>query len=166
MEITLFSMLGALMFALQIAMEFLPNIHLTGMLTILYTSVFRKKALIPVTVYILLCGVRWGFSVSWMPYVYLWPILWGMAMLIPARLPLKKAKFIYPAVGFLHGILFGTLYAPAQMLFFGFSFKQTIAWIITGLPWDLVHGLGNFTACLMIPLLAPPLNKAAQKLKQ
>ena len=36
------------------------------------------------------------------------------------------------------------LYAPAQALMFGFDFDKTIAWIISGLPWDLVHGVSNF----------------------
>ncbi|MBQ3075050.1 MAG: hypothetical protein IJC26_03190, partial [Clostridia bacterium] len=46
-EIALFSMLGALMFGAQVVMEVLPNIHLSGMFVILYTVLFRKKALIP-----------------------------------------------------------------------------------------------------------------------
>ena len=111
-EICLFAILGALMFISKIVMEALPNIHLLGMLTITYTIVFRKKALIPIYLYVLLIGVRWGFGIAWIPYVYLWLLLWGAAMLVPKKMPKKAAIPLYCTIGFLHGILFGVLYAP------------------------------------------------------
>ena len=46
-EMVLFAMLGSLMFCSKIVMEALPNIHLLGMLIVVYTIVFRRKALIP-----------------------------------------------------------------------------------------------------------------------
>ena len=49
-----------------------------------------------------------------------------------------------------HGFLFGTLYAPAQAILFGLSFKGTIAWIIAGLPWDFMHGISNFLCGILI----------------
>lgn len=51
-------------------------------------------------------------------------------------------------------ILFGTLYAPAQAILFGLSFKGMIAWIIAGLPWDFVHGVSNFfCGILIVPIV-------------
>ncbi|MBQ2750786.1 MAG: hypothetical protein IJF34_13460, partial [Clostridia bacterium] len=47
-EIAVFGMLGALMFASKIIMEALPNIHLLGMFTVVFTAVYRKKALYPI----------------------------------------------------------------------------------------------------------------------
>ena len=64
-------MLGTIMFTSKIAMEALPNIHLVGMLTIVYTLVFRTKALIPIYIYVLMNGVYSGFSLWWMPYLYI-----------------------------------------------------------------------------------------------
>ena len=55
-------MLGTLMFVSKIVMELLPNIHLLGMLTMLYTVVFRRKALVPIYVYVLINGLYAGFS--------------------------------------------------------------------------------------------------------
>ena len=53
-----------------------------------------------------------------------------------------------------HGFLFGTLYAPAQAILFGLSFKGMIAWIIAGLPWDFVHGISNFfCGILIVPIV-------------
>ena len=155
-------MLGSLMFCSKVIMEALPNIHLLGMLTMTYTIVFRSNALKPIYVYVLLNGLYAGFNAWWVPYLYIWTILWGVTMLLPRRMPKKVAFIVYPLVCGLHGIAFGTLYAPAQALMFGLNFEQTLAWIATGLPFDLIHGAGNLAAGFLIL----PLSKLLRKLLQ
>ena len=91
-ELVLFSMLGALMFGSKMLMEFLPNVHLLGMFIVTFTAVFRFKALIPIYIYVLLNGVLAGFAPWWIPYLYVWTVLWGMAMLIPKNIPDKVAN--------------------------------------------------------------------------
>ena len=146
-------MLGAIMFCSKILMEVLPNIHLLGTLTVTYTLVFRKKALIPIYIYVLLNGVYAGFSLWWVPYLYIWALLWGIVMLLPKNMPKSAAYVVYPVVCALHGFLYGILYSPAQALMFGLNFKETLAWIVVGLPWDAIHGIGNFaTGFLIVPL--------------
>ena len=149
----IFAMLGAIMFCSKIIMEFLPNVHLLGTLTVTYTLVFRKKALIPIYIYVLLNGVYAGFSLWWVPYVYIWALLWGAVMLLPRKIPKSVGHVVYPAVCALHGFLYGILYSPAQALMFGLDFRGTVAWVIAGLPWDAVHGVGNLvTGFLIVPL--------------
>ena len=80
-------------------------------------------------------------------------------MLLPRQMPKKTAVPVYMTVCGLHGLLFGTLYAPAQALMFGLSFRQMIAWIVAGLPWDAVHGASNFIAGVLILPLATVLDK-------
>ena len=151
----LFSMLGTVMFCSKIIMEALPNIHLLVMLTITYTIVFRIKALIPIYVYVLLNGLFAGFSMWWVPYTYIWTILWGMVMLLPKNMPNKVAPLVYIGVCALHGFLFGTFYSVAQALMFGLGIKGMIAWIIAGIPWDIVQGVGNFFAgFLIMPIIS------------
>ena len=141
------------MYCSKILMEWAPNIHLLGMLTMTYTIVYRKKALYPIYTYILLNGLFAGFSAWWIPYLYIWTVLWGVTMLLPQNMPKKIAVPVYMLVCGLHGLAFGTLYAPAQALMFGLSLKGTIAWIVAGLPWDAVHALGNLAAgTLTVPL--------------
>lgn len=151
-ELCIYAMLGTVMFVSKLLMEALPNIHLLGMFTILFTVVYQKKALIPLYVYVLLNGIFSGFSLWWIPYLYIFTLLWGVVMLLPKQKP-KAALFVYPLVCGLHGLLFGTLYAPTQALMFGFTFEQTIAWIVAGLPFDLIHAAGNLVAgFLVLPL--------------
>ncbi|MBQ7172574.1 MAG: hypothetical protein IJR88_00425 [Clostridia bacterium] len=165
-ELLLFSMLGALMFVSKLALEFLPNIHLLGVLTMVYTLTFRWKALFPIYCYVLIQGVYAGFNVWWIPYCYLWTILWGVTMLLPKKLPEKRAAIvIYPLVCCLHGALFGTLYAPAQALFFHLDWNGMIAWIIAGLPWDGVHAVGNLAVGFLILPLYQILSRLYSKMR-
>lgn len=149
-ELCTFSMLGALMYASKLIMELVPNVHLLGVFTIAFTVVYRKKALYPIYVYVLLNGIFCGFATWWIPYLYLWTVLWGITMLLPKKMPKKIQPLVYMVVCSLHGFLFGTLYAPAQALLFGLSFDGMIAWIIAGLPWDCIHGVSNFFCGLLI----------------
>ena len=143
-------MLGSVMFISKIVMEFLPNVHLLGMLTMAYTVVFRVKALIPIYVYVALNGLYAGFSIWWLPYTYIWTILFLITLLLPKRMPKKLKAVVYPVVCAMHGFAFGVLYAPAQAVMLGFNFEQTIAWIIAGIPFDLIHGVSNFIAGLLV----------------
>ncbi len=159
-EIAVFGMLGAMMFASKMLMEVLPNIHLLGVFTIAITVVYRQKALYPIYIYVLLNGLIAGFNVWWIPYLYIWTILWGATMLLPKNMPKKAKPFIYSGLCGLHGFLFGILYAPAQAIFFGLSFEATIAWIISGFPFDLIHGVSNIVCGVLICPIIAVLKKA------
>ncbi len=158
-------MLATLMFCSKILMEALPNIHLLGMLTMTYTIVLRKKALIPVYLYVLLNGLYGGFSMWWVPYLYIWTILWAVTMILPKNMPKKIACIVYPVICGLHGFLFGILYSPAQAVMFGLDFEQLIAWIVAGLPFDALHGVGNIVAGLLVFPVSEFLKKLFSKTK-
>lgn len=138
------------MYASKIIMEMLPNVHLLGVFVIAFTVVYRKKALYPIYTYVLLNGVLCGFAAWWIPYLYIWTVLWGAVMLLPKRMPRKIRPVVYMTVCAMHGFLFGTLYAPAQAILYGLSFKGMIAWIIAGLPFDCIHGISNFFCGILI----------------
>ena len=50
-ETAFFGMLGSIMFASKLALEFLPNVHLLAIFTVSFTYVFRTKALFPIYIY-------------------------------------------------------------------------------------------------------------------
>ena len=148
----IFAMLGTLMFCSKIIMEALPNIHLLGMFVMTYTVAFRHRALVPIYIFVALTGLYAGFSFWWVPYLYIWTVLWALTMLLPRRMPRGLKCIIYPLLCSLHGFAFGALYAPAQALMFGLNFQQTLAWIGAGLAFDVLHGVGNFfTGLLIVP---------------
>ena len=149
-EIAVFGVLGALMYAVTLAMKVLPNIHLLGVFIVSITVVYRKKALYPIYVYVFVEGFLSGFATWWIPYLYIWTVLWLAVMLLPKNMPKMVEPIVYMAVSALHGLLFGILYSPLQAFLFGLDFDGTIAWIIAGLPFDLVHGVSNFCCGLLI----------------
>ena len=160
LELVLFAMLGMIMFVSKIVMEFLPNIHLLGMLTMVYTLTFRTKALIPIYVYVLVNGLFAGFAPWWVPYLYIWTVLWGVTMLLPKQMPKKVACVVYSLVCGLHGLAFGILYAPAQALMYGLSWDATVAWVVAGWLWaDPVMAIGNTLAGLLIVPMVELLRK-------
>ncbi len=159
-EMTLFSMFGALIFGSKMLMEVLPNIHLVGMFTVLLTVVYRTKALIPLYIFVFLNGLISGFNMWWIPYTYIWTVLWAVTMLLPKNMKPAVAAVVYPVVCSVHGFLFGILYAPAQALMFGFNFEQTVAWVVAGFPFDIIHAISNLIAGLLIL----PLSKVLKKL--
>ncbi|MBQ8345887.1 MAG: hypothetical protein IJY42_06465 [Clostridia bacterium] len=158
-ELVLFAMLGAVMFCSKLITEALPNIHLLGMFTMLYTLLFRAKALIPIYVFVFLTGLYAGFSPWWIPYLYLWLILWAVTMLLPRKLPKRGARILYPAVCSLFGLAYGTLYAPAQALMYHIGWEGMLAWIAAGFSFDLLHAAGNLFAGLLIHPLSVRMKK-------
>ena len=158
-EIAVFAMLGALMYASKLVMDAFPNIHLLGVFIVAITVVYRKKALYPIYVFVFVTGLMGGFATWWLPYLYIWAVLWGAVMLLPKEMPAKIKPFIYMAVSGLHGLLYGVLYAPAQALLFGLSFKGMLAWIASGLPFDAIHGVSNFLCGILIVPFISILNR-------
>lgn len=153
-EIAVFGMLGGVMYASKMIMELLPNIHLLGVFIVAFTVVYRQKALYIIYTYVFLNGIFSGFAAWWIPYLYVWAVLWAAVMLLPKNMPKKVQPVVYMAVCAAHGFLFGTLYAPAQAILFGLSFQGMVAWIVAGLPWDFMHGISNFfCGILIMPLV-------------
>ncbi len=149
-ELVVFGMLGAVMFASTFLMSVLPNIHLLDVFIIAMTVVYRQKALYPLYLFVFLQGLFYGFQPWWLPYLYIWAFPWLMTMFLPRKMPVWLSSIVYAVVASLHGFLFGVLYAPGQALMFGLTFEKTIAWIITGIPFDITHGISNFICGLLL----------------
>ncbi len=148
------------MYCSKVLMELLPNIHLVGVLTVAFTIVYRKKALYPIYIFVLLSGLLSGFSTWWIPYLYIWTVLWGVTMLLPREMPKKVAPVVYAVVCACHGLFYGVLYAPVQALFFGLDFKGMLSWIAAGFSFDLLHFTGNLCGSVLIVPIAMLIKRA------
>ena len=143
-ETAIFGVIASLMYASKVIMEFLPNIHLIGTFVIALTVTYRKKALYPIYTFVGICGLFSGFATWWIPYLYIWLILWAVVMVLPRNINPKIKPVIYMSICAMHGFLYGILYAPVHIIIYRLSFRGAIAWVVAGLPWDFVHGVGNF----------------------
>ncbi len=164
-EIVLLALLGVVMFVSKMLMELLPNVHLLAMFITLFTIIFRTKALIPIYIFVFITGLYGGFGLWWVPYLYIWTILWAAVMLLPKNMPYPVATIVYIIVCGLHGLLFGSLYAPFQAFAFGLDFDGMIAWIVTGIPFDIIHCISNICVATLVMPLAIPLKREISKYK-
>lgn len=167
--ITLGAMLGAMLFASQVAMAGLPNIEIVSLLILVWTRVYRTGALPGIAVFIALEGVVYGFGIWWISYLYIWFILWGIVMLIPPRKSQEKltgkrlalASLGWAVLSGAYGFAFGAL--TAIPWFFRGGPSAALAYWLSGIPFDIPHAIGNFASAL---LLAVPLIELLTKLKR
>ncbi len=162
-ELTVFALSAAILLIGKIIFEPLPNVHPLGALIMIYTLLWRKKALIPIYLYVFLQGLVSGFNPWWIPYLYIWTVLWAMTMLLAKNMRLNTWSVLYPLVCALHGLLFGILYSPAQAIIFGLNLKQMTVWIAAGFPYDIIHAVGNFAAGFLVLPLTAVLKRAERR---
>ena len=165
-EIVIFGMLGALMMVSDLLMNIIPNVHLVGVMIVVLTVLYRWKALFPIYVYVLLIGLSEGIGTWWLPYLYVWTVLWGMVMLLPRRMPRWLAPLVYAAVCGFHGFAFGFLWIPSQMLLMSFSLRQALSWWQFGFfTADIPHGIGNLVGSTLVVPLVTLIRRLDKRLK-
>lgn len=155
LEITLFGVLGAVMFALQVVMSGLPNIEPVSLLVMVFAVVFGKKCLYPIYTFVVMEILFYGIQMWNINYLYIWTILAVAAWLMrnvqhPLAWAVLSAAF---------GLLFGALCAPVYLFAGGLGYA--VSWWVSGIPYDLLHCAGNF---VMAILLFVPLRKLLTRL--
>lgn len=144
-KITRIALLSAILYVSKVALEFLPNVELVSLLTILYTLVFGKEAFLIVTVFNLFELIQWGFGTWWVSYLYVWPLLALITLLL--KKIIKEDFLIWSIVSGLFGLVFGSLFA---IVYIPVDPAYALAYWISGLPWDVWHGVCNFILMLVI----------------
>lgn len=156
-ELALFGILGGLTFGMKVVMAPLPNIEPVSLMVMLFAVTFGRKALYPIYVYVLLEFLLYGFNLWSVNYLYIWLILAvGAWLMREASHPLAWALL---SGGF--GLLFGALCAPVDVFVGGFGYAAA-RWV-SGIPYDLLHGAGNFVIALV---LFVPLRRLMDRLYQ
>lgn len=149
--------LAAVLTASKYALDVLPNIELVSLLVILYTLEYPKLVVPAVYTYLLVYGMLNGFGTWWFPQLYIWAILIGLT-----RLARKNdSVLLWALLSGVFGLSYGALYAVGHAFVAGPA--GGVAYWITGIPFDLLHGGGNFVAAL---LLFSPLRKCLQRVKR
>ena len=154
-EITLFAVLGAMTFALQVAMAPLPNIEPVSLLVMVFAVVFGWKCLYPVYVFVVMEILFYGISTWNVYYLYVWTVLaLGAIMMRKAEHPLAWAL-----LSGIYGLFFGALCGIVDIFIGGFAYAAA-KWV-SGIPFDLLHCAGNFGIAL---IMFDPLRKLLEKL--
>ena len=156
-QLILAALLGVLLWAAQVLLAVLPNIELVSLLILLYMQLFPRVGIGAVGVFILLEGLLYGFGIWWVNYLYVWPLLAGLAWLMRGERPIA----LYAALTGGFGLLFGALCAIPYLLLGGPS--AAFAYWVAGIPFDMLHCLGNVLATL---LLYRPLLRCLQRVRR
>lgn len=158
-DICVLAMMGALIFAAKLTLASLPNINLNSLLIILTTVFFGWRALYSVGVYVMLEGLVFGFGIWWFSYLYAWPVLVVIVMLLRKN----DSVLVWAVVAGVYGLIFGPLMYILYFMVNGWH--MVLAMWVSGIPYDLAHCAGNFVFTLvlykplytvMAKLLGPP----------
>ena len=147
-DIALVGMMVATIEAGKLAMSFLPNIEPVTLFIILYTLKFGPKVLYAIFIFIILEGFLYGFGIWWFVYLYIWPLLSILTMIFRKYTSLWFWMFFST----LFGLSFGLLSSLTTLVLSGP--QAAFSYFIAGIPFDLLHGVGNFaiTGALFLPL--------------
>ena len=143
-ELCAFALIGALMFAMQIVMAALPNIHMTGVIIIVTACCFGWRVMYPIFVFCMMELLYWGFGIWAISYLYLWPALGAAAALLRKN----TSALFWAAVAAVHGLLFGAG-TSIPYVFIG-GWEMAFANFISGIGFDLLHCAGNFVLTLTL----------------
>ncbi len=141
----------------QVVMSGLPNIEPVSLLVIQYTLFSPRLARWAVGIFVLLEGVLYGFGLWWVSYLYVWYILHALAFLTR-----RMAGAVFCALlSGAFGLFFGLLTSPSYLLAGGAG--GWLAYVVSGIPFDLLHCAGNF---LLMLALYTPLRKLFLRLEK
>jgi energy-coupling factor transport system substrate-specific component len=142
--VALFGILGGLTFAAKVAMAGLPNIEPVSLMVMLFAVTFRKKALYPIYVYVLLEFALYGFNLWSINYLYIWLVLAVAAWLLRGM----TQPLAWALLSGVFGLFFGALCAPVYLAVGGWAYA--LSWWVSGIPFDIVHCVGNFVIALVL----------------
>ncbi|MBB6715853.1 hypothetical protein [Clostridium gasigenes] len=144
--IILMGVLGAILVVSQIALNFIPNVELVSLLLIIFTLIYEKKALYIVFVFVISMGLMYGFGLWWIGYLIIWPALVMITYTFKNKFNKNFLGLAIFSAGF--GLIFGALYAIPYIFTSGMN--VAIAYWIRGIPFDLIHMVGNYFAMILL----------------
>ena len=153
-ELTTYALLVAILLAVQVVLAPLPNIELVSLLIVLYTRRYHGRALLIIYAFVLLEGLIYGFGLWFVNYLYVWAVLWGLSMLFSKMDGTAGWVLLLAA----YGLGFGLLCAIPYLFIGGIGYA--VSSFVSGIPFDLAHGLGN---AVLAALLFRPLDKLLSK---
>lgn len=162
-NIALIGVMVAIIEVCKACLTWAPNIELTSFWIILFSLYFGKHIFYAIPVFILLEGAIYGFGLWWIMYLYAWPLL-----ALACRLLRKmNSALSWSILSGIFGLLFGLLCA-IPYIFIGATgsgimsgLQYAFGWWVAGIPWDIVHGIGNFVIMLV---LYHPITRVMKKL--
>ncbi len=151
-DITLISLMVAIIEVSKVTMANLPNVELTSFWIIMFSLYLGKRIYYAVPVFILIEGLMYGMQIWWVMYLYAWPLL----AFIARRFRKMDSALGWALVSGVFGLFFGALCAIPYFFIGAASggllngLTYAFGWWVAGIPFDLIHGAGNFALMLVL----------------
>lgn len=156
-DIAILGVMVATMTSFKYAMSLLPNIEPVSLLIILYTLFLGPKVIYAIIVFIFVEGLMYGFGIWWVSYLYIWPLLSILTYIFRKQ----TSPLFFSVLSGIFGLFFGALTAIPYL--FAGGIGAAFNYFIAGIPYDLIHCVGNFVLCLA---LFYPLNTTLNKISK
>ena len=164
-DITQIGLMVAVIEVSKFLLAVFPNIELTTFWIIIFTLYFGPKVMLVIPVFILIEGAVYGFGLWWVMYLYIWPLLSMLVLLFKKH----ASVWFYAVLSGLFGLFFGAMCA-IPYFFIGAvgggirsGLTAAFTWWVAGIPFDIVHCIGNFVLML---ILYSPMTKIMNKIKK
>lgn len=143
-DIVIIGMLSALFLTVQVGLSFLPNVELISLFIILCTLILGYKTLIIIYIFVVSELFIYGLSTWLINYLYIWTFLFVVAYFFRR----ERSPYFWAIVSGLFGLSFGALCSIPY--FFMGGFPTMLAYWVSGILFDLVHGVANFILALVL----------------
>lgn len=154
-DITIMALMVAIIEVCKFALAHIPNVELTSFWIIIFTLYFGTRIFYIIPVFILIEGAVYGIHLWWIMYLYAWPLLAIVTLLLRKM----KGAWEWSMVSGIFGLMFGLLCAIPYI--FTSGIYGAFAYWVAGIPFDLIHGIANFVIMLV---LYKPLNTVMGKM--
>lgn len=161
-DIALIGMMIAVIEVSKFALAQVPNVELTTFWIIMFTLYLGNRIFYVIPAFILIEGAVYGFHLWWIMYLYAWPMLALLTILMRKKNTYLGCSILSCVFGLLFGLLCSISYIFTGTFDGGLlnGFRVAFTWWVAGIPFDLIHGIGNLVIMLV---LYYPVKKAMQK---
>jgi len=155
LEIAELALICALMVGGKEAMRSIPNVHPVTVILIFTVIRYGWKAFYPIVGFVLFEIMLYGLGMWSLTYLIVWPIITFVFCLFQKN----ESTYFWAIMAGVSGLCFGALCEIPFIFVIGFPASVT-TWI-GGIPYDIIHCVGNFFLTLF---LLPPLMKLNKKI--
>ena len=153
-ELTVFSLIAAIMVGAQVVMAVLPNVEPVTLILMACAVVYGWKTFFPLYVFVLLEGMLYGFGTWFANYMYVWAVLVVVVVLLRGF----ESRVLWAGIAGAFGLFFGALCSLAYIFIGGAEFA--LAYWVSGIPFDLIHCAANAViAFVFLPSLVKLLRR-------
>ena len=158
-DITLIAILSASLTAGKLVLSVVPNVEIVTFLLIVFTVLFGfKRAMMTALVFVTTEILIYGFGTWILGYYIIWPMLIVFTTLIHKKF---DSEYAFAILASIYGFSFGLFFALFESIFYGLAYA--IPYWISGIPFDIVHGVSNF---IIVLVLYKPLVKTISVAKE